>query len=1357
MSNVCSAALAALSILSLADARAAVLRHHFPLDGAASDALSVADLTPTGNSVTFNASGGAADGYVSLGGSNDYLLASLDAGSALSILGDYGTFRPFSVTFWVRQTAAQSTSGTQAVIGMTTNSTNSSTYNTGFEVITRENGGGHGLRVRARNGGSGSNAGEINTGYDICDGSWRHVVAVYEAEKRTVYVDGIFRGENTTPIPITTNPIRYFAVGAFIRANDPLDDLNADVDDVQIYEGALTAAEAASLYQNPGEPLDSIPPAGDLAAIDLIDPLIGAEGAGYCVPGACLPQSSIYPSPNTTGSNASDAVVKAPSGYVSGKPVVGFAQLHVQGAGPSTPSYGNFLVSPRLGAGITETSHASPVSNVTARPYSYRARLNTWNTFCTVVPAANSAIYRFEFPSSDNARISFDVGRKLGRSDGMTSGSVNIDTAAGTISGGGTFDGNWNPAPYQVFFYAKTDTLPQSGGTWIGSTASDGTLSAATATRQRLGGWMRFDTTTSHTVHLKIAVSFVSVEQARAHLEGEIPAWDLAGLETAAKNLWTDAVSVLDAPGIGNAEGRKLYTALFHSLVQPRDRTLDSGWDAPFWDDQYTLWDTWQSLYPLLAIVKPEAVAANVNSFAERFARNGRAETAFIQGKEFQVGQGGDEVEPVIADALAKQIPGIDWGKVWPLLQFNTARRTADYRDLGYVSYDGSIGGYDSRMKSGSSTLAFAYGDWCVSRVAESLGHASEAAALLDRSRNWRNVWDVSASGDGFGGFVRGRYRNGVFRTTAATGGDGSDFYQGTCWNYSFNVPHERDAMIALMGGGARFIERLEFALGKNSNSYINFTNEPSFQAIWQFCHAGRPYLASYWADQLRKRFGDYSFPGDEDSGAMSSLYFFLTAGFFPCAGQDHYYLHGPRVPRLEFRVSENKTFTVTAENAGGGNLYVQSATLDGVPLDAPLIRHADILAGSTLAFVMGPHPSAWGTAADFSLPEKDELVLAPRQWRASLGAPVISGPDTDSPEWGEGMNGADHTAIESAFPPVSLEQSGDSITLAATAEFTGMAHPPVSPANGFAWGLFNSNGSSNDTGWTGILAANDTSGSRHVWRKPPGNTSLWHDPSDLVALGSHHIATPDFTDGTYRFILTLTRNGTDGLDYVAALVRQADGVLLAAFSGTDTNPSAYAFDHVGLRAGDSLDADRVRISALSVIARRTHYSARNLVIPEGGIFRLSGRDLDPAEITNLGLTELTNANLHVAGDLTNTGTLRVKGAGNLLVNGTLANAGILDTIRFTGSIDTEFENTGTWLNIHSVRVGMTFLGPDLELSFPGFSGHIYQIQRDVSGSLAGPWENLGEPVAGDGADIRLVIPNGAVVPREFFRVSVLP
>ncbi len=1186
------------AIATLGFSSAATLRHHYLLDGDASDAQGVTNLAATGNGVSFPASGGRAGGFVRLAGTDDYLLAT--TGGGFSALGDYSSFRPFSMSFWVRQTAAQASSGTIAVFGMTTNSAVTSNtvpnYNTGFEVATRESSGGLGLRVRCRNGGTGDGPGPILTGINIADGAWHHVAVVFEASGRSVYLDGVLAGSNSTPVAFSAaEPVTKFAIGSFIRNGSPLDDLNGDVDDFQVYEGPLTATEAKQLYQNPGLTLlDELPLPGaeelldpNLPKADIVDTMIGvgpAAGTGSTVPGACLPQSSIYPSPDT--------VTAAAGGYANGSNVVGFSQLHATGSGSSTMSYGNFLVSPRLGANSTtnEDDNGSPVSNVVNRPYSYRGRLSTPGIDCTVVPTANCALYQFDFPATADARLYFDVARKLNRADGMTNGSVAVDLANGTISGGGTFDSNWNPAAYNVYFYAKLDTAPTSGGSWLGSTPADGVLTRTTATRQRIGSWVRFDTSTNRTVRMKIGVSFQSVAKAQEYVEHELPAWDLAGLETAAKSRWNSALSVLETPGITAGEARKLYTALFHSLIQPRNRTGDpADWpaDAPFWDDQYTQWDTWQTLYPLLDIVRPDSVAAIVNSYGERFARNGRAEAALIQGKDFQVGQGGDEVDRVIGDAWVKGIPGIDWAKVWPLLQFNAGRRTDHYRTLGYVS-NGNRDGYDSRMESGSSTIAFAHGDYCAAKVGEALGHTAEAQALYARSANWRNVWDATATGDGFSGFLRGRNSNGSFSGTSPTSGSGSDFYQGTCWNYSFNI-YDREAMIALMGGRARFIQRLEFAFGKGSASYLDFSNEVNLQAVPLLARVSRPAQAAYWANEVRKRYGLSSYPGDEDSGAMASLYFFLTAGFIPAATEDTYYLHGPRVPRLDFHVGGGKVFTVTAENAGGANLYVQSATLDGVPLATPVIHHADIVAGKTLAFVMGPYPGSWGTGGDFAAPVRRDTVLPLEgSWTAALGAPVITGADTKEPVWGIGSNGADNTAIHSAFPELTLAHAGDSLVLAATVKFSGLGTEQTAPAGRFAWGLFNNNGEVGNNRWSGYLAASDTtdaSGTQKFWSRAASNNSAYHTTTGASALSSFTLPAPAFADGSYRLVLSLSRTEAGALDYHAALVRASDGVLCSAFTGSDPAPVSYAFNRAAFRAGDALDADSIEVSDFAVIS----------------------------------------------------------------------------------------------------------------------------------------------------------------------------
>jgi putative alpha-1,2-mannosidase len=160
------------------------------------------------------------------------------------------------------------------------------------------------------------------------------------------------------------------------------------------------------------------------------------------------------------------------------------------------------------------------------------------------------------------------------------------------------------------------------------------------------------------------------------------------------------------------------------------------------------------------------------------------------------------------------------------------------------------------------------------------------------------------------------------------------------------------------MGGREKFVARLQYAL---QNDLIDFTNEPSFDTLWWFCAEGRPDLASPWIDKLKSMYNLEGYPGDEDNGAMSSLYIFVTAGLYPIAGRDVYYLHGARVPKVVFQVGKGKTFTILGDGVSAENMYVQSATLNGKPLERAWITHEEIMTGGTLEFVMGNKASTWG------------------------------------------------------------------------------------------------------------------------------------------------------------------------------------------------------------------------------------------------------------------------------------------------------------------------------------------------------------------------------------------------------------
>ncbi len=688
---------------------------------------------------------------------------------------------------------------------------------------------------------------------------------------------------------------------------------------------------------------------------DLVDPFIGVAGPGSCMPGPCLPHASIYPSPETGQCN--------PSGYSYTNEIVGFAQLHTQGTG-GVPSYGNLLLSPQIGLATAEADHGSPKADEEATCYAYRVRLKRYDIACEVVPARHSALYRFTFPASDQAHILLDVARKVRGAQGLQDGTVSVDPATGAITGSGTYAGNWNPAPYKLYYCVRFSRKPTAVGTWRGAIPGAGATQASVAKADKLGAYVRFGAAANEPVCAKIAVSFKSAEQAAAWLDEEVPGWDFDGLKQQARATWERALTALDVSGAPPEEERRLYTALFHSLVQPRDRTGDNpNWEsqAPYWDDHYTLWDTWKTLFPLLAIIRPDVVRDNVNSFIDRHQHNGYVATGFIQGKDYVLGQGGDEADNIIADAYVKGIAGIDWPSAYDVLRDHADKhRTPHYRTLGYVTTDGKHD-YCRRMRSGSGTIAFSYADHSVAEVARGLGRVVDAAVYRKRAHNWTNVWDAGLADSGFTGFIRGRSSAGAFTKTQPRKGD--DFYEGSCWIYSYVVSHDVPLMIEKMGGKQRFIDRLSFAL---HNKLIDFGNEPSFMTIWLFDAVNRPYLASYWANVLRAEYAGRALPGDDDSGAMSSLFIFLQAGFFPFAGQDLYYLHGPRFPKLTFNLPGGKAFTVVGVNAATANLYIQSATLNGQPLKNAVLHHKDIAGGGELVCVMGPAPSAWGCAGEF-------------------------------------------------------------------------------------------------------------------------------------------------------------------------------------------------------------------------------------------------------------------------------------------------------------------------------------------------------------------------------------------------------
>lgn len=717
---------------------------------------------------------------------------------------------------------------------------------------------------------------------------------------------------------------------------------------------------------------------------------LGDDNQGDTIPGPTRPNGSIHPSPDTLKpSNA---------GYNPAEPISGFAQLHSQGSGGVT-TYGTFLLSPQVGEPVfDEAAHLSPKADETLAADTYSVRLTRYDTKVEVTPAHYSAIYRLSYPTSDQAQLVLDVTRKVGGLVASDQADVQLFPEQGRVVGHVKAKGYWNPALIDIWFVAEFDQKPTAWGVFDKGERKPGQVAGRTGADERLGAWLTFKTTPGKPVLMKVAVSFTSAETAKALLDREIPDWSFDRVQRETQAAWNDRLGQVRVEGMSEGQARRFYSALYHASTHPRDRSLDQPakeLGRPNWDEHYTLWDTYRTLFPLMSVLRPSVYTANVNSLIHTFDKFGAADTAIIGGQNYHVGQGGDEVDNVLGEALLRGAQGVNWNDAWRVTHFNAfERRRPRYLESGYFAVgDLSPEPNNQRAKSGSSTLGFALNDFYAAKVAAKAGHADEAKALAQRSANWRKIWNPDATSDGFSGFLMPRYADGKFQDIdAKLGWDGKvhnnvGYYEGTAWIYSYGVLHDLPDLIEAMGGRVRFNERLNHALDAG---LIDITNEPSFATPWLFHAIGRADLSSHWAGEVARHFTDTAYPGDEDAGAMSSNFVFNSLGLFPKLGSDLYYLHGPRYRRIVIRLEGGRTLEILAANAGADRPYIAAANLNGKPLSGPFVSQAQLLGGGVLQLVMSDQPGHWAYDGAVLQARSDEPALVDGKtstgWRAAPG-----------------------------------------------------------------------------------------------------------------------------------------------------------------------------------------------------------------------------------------------------------------------------------------------------------------------------------------------------------------------------------
>jgi predicted alpha-1,2-mannosidase len=707
-----------------------------------------------------------------------------------------------------------------------------------------------------------------------------------------------------------------------------------------------------------------------------VDPFLGASGGGNVFPGPVVPFGEIKPGPDM----AAPAGYDPNAGWNATDNIRGFSQTHVSGTGGGS-KYGNILVMPTTGA-PTPLDASSPRADERASAGFYSVTLARYNIGVDLTAARRSAIYRFNYPKGAPANLLFDVshclisGAKQGEDQLLTASDVKILSPT-EIAGSSSVTRGWNkqPTSYTVYFYARLSVPAASWGTWSGTWSNDqltpGSKSAHNDSTSSTGAWLTFAVTGNRPVLMKIGISFVSIAQARQNLAAEISGFDFEAVHVASLAQWDKALRTVELGGETSEQAQIFYTALYHTMLMPTDRTGENPlWKSsePYYDDYYAIWDIFRTSSPLLLLIAPERETQIVRALVDLYRHEGwlpDARSGNYNGRT----QGGSNAEFVLTDAYLKGVKGVDWkialaaemhdAEVAPADHFKEGRGGLDdWHNLGYVSIEGSD-------RPASADMEYAADDFEIAQLAKGLGNTAAYEKYLQRSANWKKLWDPDFSEGGFTGFIRSRHRDGTWLTpfTAmdhCTWG-GQTFYEGNSWTYSTFVPQDVAGMIEKSGGPETFVRRLDAFFDVPGRYDVG--NEPGFLAPYLYIWAGRPdktdarvrqiVAASYHA-------GPKGLPGNDDSGAMSSWYAFGQIGIFPNAGQDVYLIGSPAYPRTTLHLAGGKDFVIEARNLSPDNVYVTSATLNGQPLDRAWLRHPEIAAGGRLVLTMANAPSQW-------------------------------------------------------------------------------------------------------------------------------------------------------------------------------------------------------------------------------------------------------------------------------------------------------------------------------------------------------------------------------------------------------------
>ncbi|KAH3743641.1 alpha1,2-mannosidase subfamily protein [Pelomyxa schiedti] len=729
-----------------------------------------------------------------------------------------------------------------------------------------------------------------------------------------------------------------------------------------------------------------------LDTLSYVDPLIGTygfiEGLIELPPGPQTPFGLVRVGPDTCETqDCVNVASRHNGGYWWGDSNIRtISHLHTVGAG--IIDYGTIGVMPMnhiptsddlLAFGFhSNFSHATE----TVEAGYYAVTLETPNVRAELTASDYVGVHRYTFLSDASTEkvILFDTAYTLRTLSGCADASTTIDVKNNEISGWVLEMGELSErfGGFTTYFVATFSSKFTSHGVWDGFMIRPFETTSSGCGREQFNSTGAYVAFSSSIVEVYVGISSISVEQARTNLQ-QVQNMNFDQVRSQTQELWQDKLNEIEIEG-NETNKVKFYTALYHTLLAPTTFSELGGYymgfdmqvhSLPSSQDRYlsdlSIWDTFRTQGPWLAILEPEIARDTVRSIILQFQQGGSL-PKWPLAYGYTGCMVGNHAIILIVDAWKKGITDFDTNAAYTgmkyaateTMEYDTRIDVEDWISLGYIPYDVAT-------KGASLTLDYSYDDWALSTFAQDIGKYEDATMFSLRGKNYKNVWNSEFQ------FFCPKTKDGVWECPKTEAGwlDPFDwrYTEGDAWHYRFFVPYDVEGLIELFGSNDTYVQQLEIFMEKSQrdpltampNSYFWAGNEHNMASPFLFNNAGRPDLTQKhvrWVLDNRFDTSPGGLPGNEDYGTVSAWFTFAALGFFPMAGSSTYFLSSPLFDKATIHAPSGD-ITILAYNNSATNIYVEAFYINGVKWASPFFDHSDITGTTTLEFYMSPTPQS--------------------------------------------------------------------------------------------------------------------------------------------------------------------------------------------------------------------------------------------------------------------------------------------------------------------------------------------------------------------------------------------------------------